>query len=72
MLRKGFQGRYAYRRMQIGGVEERFHDVPDKNEYSHPHDALQYVTARLFGNQLKGRADAGKRKPIAYPKLGII
>lgn len=72
MLRKGFQGRYAYRRMKIGGVEERYHDAPDKNDFSHPHDALQYITARLFGNQLKGRADANRRKPLKYPSLGIV
>jgi hypothetical protein len=22
---------------------ERYHDKPDKNEFSHPHDALQYL-----------------------------
>ncbi len=41
-LRKGFNGGYKYRRMQVPG-EERFTDEPDKNSYSHPHDALQYL-----------------------------
>jgi hypothetical protein len=41
VLRKGFLGRYAYRRMKISGGE-RFTDRPEKNSYSHVHDALQY------------------------------
>lgn len=47
MLRKGFMGGYQYRRLQTSF--ERFTAVPDKNQYSHPHDALQYVCSRLFG-----------------------
>lgn len=42
MLRKGFAGGYHYRRVKITG-DERYHDQPDKNAYSHPHDALQYA-----------------------------
>lgn len=71
-LRKGFQGRYNYRRMMVAGKDERHHDVPDKNDYSHPHDALQYVCAKLFGALLKGKESARKREPIKYPKLGVI
>lgn len=42
ILRKGFLGRYEYKRVQVVG-EERFKDVPNKNRYSHPQDALQYL-----------------------------
>lgn len=42
VLRKGMAGGYNYKRMQIVG-DERFHDVPDKNRYSHPCEALQYL-----------------------------
>ena len=72
MIRKGFQGRYQYRKLQIAGTDERFHDAPDKNDYSHPHDALQYVCARLFGNIIKGKDAANRRAPIKYPSLGIV
>lgn len=41
VLRKGFGGGYAYRRIKVSG-DDRYHDHPDKNKYSHPHDALQY------------------------------
>lgn len=41
-LRKGLAGGYCYRRMRVSGTE-RFHDVPDKNTFSHVADALQYA-----------------------------
>jgi len=40
-VRKGMQGGYKYKRLQVSG-EERFQDKPDKNRYSHPCEALQY------------------------------
>ncbi len=45
MLRKGFLGGYCYKRVQVSGA--RYRDKPDKNEYSHPHDALQYLALSL-------------------------
>lgn len=50
MLRKGFMGGYCYRRLQT--TAEKFTTLPDKNKYSHPHDALQYPCTRLFGGGL--------------------
>lgn len=38
---KGFEGGYQYKRMQVSG--ERYADKPDKNHFSHIHDALQYL-----------------------------
>ncbi len=38
---KGFDGGYHYRRMQVSG--ERYEDKPNKNRFSHIHDALQYM-----------------------------
>lgn len=42
MIRAGLAGKYNYKRVQIAG-DERFHDKPDKNDYSHPVEALQYA-----------------------------
>ena len=42
VLRRGFLGGYRYRRVMAPG-EYRFKDLPEKNSYSHPHDALQYL-----------------------------
>lgn len=60
-LRKGYQGRYRYKRVQ--SREERYVDVPDKNEYSHPHDANQYVAAKLFGGRVKAAGVAQDETP---------
>jgi hypothetical protein len=40
-LIKGFGGGYCYRRIQVSG--ERYDNKPEKNMYSHVHDALQYL-----------------------------
>lgn len=45
VLRRGFQGAYQFDRVQVGG-DERYRDQPRKNQYSHPHDALQYLCMR--------------------------
>ena len=52
-LRRGFLGGYQFRRMQISGTN-RFTEQPDKNRYSHLHDALQYAATRIFGTNLLG------------------
>jgi len=40
--RRGMGGRYNYRRVQLAG-DERYQDKPDKNMYSHPCEAGQYM-----------------------------
>ena len=40
-LIKGFNGGYHYKRMQVSG--ERYDEKPNKNRFSHIHDALQYL-----------------------------
>ncbi len=41
VVREGFASGYRFRKMNV--QEERYTDEPDKNAYSHPHDALQYA-----------------------------
>jgi hypothetical protein len=63
MLRKGFQGRYKYRRVQ--GKNDRYTDKPDKNEYSHIHDALQYLCTHVYAARLRGRIQEEEvKRPI--------
>lgn len=45
MLIGGFEGGYHFARKQVSG--EEFKDAPEKNAYSHPHDALQYGCLRV-------------------------
>lgn len=64
VLRKGFNSGYRYRRMKVPGAE-RYDDKPEKNEFSHVHDALQYALVgagehhEALGRQA-ARADHGR------------
>lgn len=46
-LRKGFNSHYRYRKRR--GQETGSDPVPEKNEFSNPHDALQYGVLDLVG-----------------------
>lgn len=64
-VRKGFLGGYRYTRIQVPG-EERYKEVPDKNKYSHPHDAGQYLAfAPSQTNIVVQRAAARIVKPTS-------
>ena len=59
-LRKGFMGGYCFRRLMV--TTERFTNLPDKNKFSHPHDALQYICTILFGGGLTSPYSRGEEK----------
>jgi hypothetical protein len=42
VTRKGMAGAYAFKRIKVAG-DERYRDAPDKNAYSHPCEAGQYL-----------------------------
>lgn len=65
VLRKGFNGGYKYRRIQVVG-EERFTEEPMKNGYSHPHDALQYVAMESGGLQATKEKKQPRRHGAVY------
>ena len=65
VLKRGFEGGYSYVRVRASGVTERYHDTPDKNKFSHVHDALQYAIvgggeARQMLGQKKASVVNGK------------
>tara|TARA_R100000700_G_C3174101_1_gene148721 strand:- start:2056 stop:3042 length:987 start_codon:yes stop_codon:yes gene_type:complete len=63
-LIKGFAGGYQYKRLQVSG--ERYTEKPDKNDYSHVHDALQYLLLgagegkKITGNQQESKVVQAK------------
>ena len=68
IIRKGFMGGYKYRRLQVAG-DERYEDKPDKNMYSHPHDALQYLCLGIGDEQvLMGGTSTDWSQPINRPR----
>lgn len=59
-IEQGFIHGYRYRKLKV--AHERYEEKPDKNKYSHPHDALQYAmlgagegAALLQGKQEKAK-----------------
>lgn len=54
VLNAGFTSGYKYRKV-VKGADSTHNDKPVKNQFSHIHDALQYVCTRLtsFANMMK-------------------
>ena len=72
VLRRGFNGGYHFKRMQISN-EHRFKEKPNKNEYSHPHDALQYLMLGMCNGAVSGNlSEAGRNMGGNQQKSGII
>lgn len=68
MIRRGMNGRYQFKRVQISG-DERFRDEPDKNDFSHPCEGAQY--AALYSQTMNNSTEWST--PIQYPKrTGIV
>jgi hypothetical protein len=66
MLRKGLQGGFCYKRVEIAG-EERYHDVPVKNEYSHVVEACEYgMIGGGEGEKLITAPDDGRPRQDNY------
>ncbi|PLW77884.1 hypothetical protein [Cohaesibacter celericrescens] len=49
ILIRGFMSGYRFKKLSTGG--DKFALQPDKNEYSHPHDGLQYLVLGYRGRQ---------------------
>lgn len=65
MLRKGMGGGYKYKRLAIAN-EDRFKEVPDKNQYSHVSEAAQYLVLGAVGSdQVIG---GSKHKKLDYSR----
>jgi hypothetical protein len=67
MIRRGFNGRYQFKRLQVVG-EEKYRDVPDKNDFSHLHDALQYAAL----HSLNMNQSEEWSQPIKYNSIGVV
>jgi len=68
VTRRGMGGRYAYKRIQIAG-DERFQDKPDKNMYSHPCEAGQYML--LGGGEARFVLSKPARDPARRARYAI-
>lgn len=70
ILRKGFNSGYKYRKIKNGAKtvgDEQYSEEPLKNDYSHPHDALQYLAMRILGERaLRGHNAENGRSAKGY------
>lgn len=64
-LIKGFEGGYHYKRLQVTG--ERYEETPNKNRFSHVHDALQYLM--LGGGEGRKLVTNHDAKVVTKPRL---
>jgi len=61
ITRKGMAGGFCYKRIRIAG-DERYQDKPDKNRFSHPVEAGEYLQVG-FG---EGKAQIKHKEDVAY------
>ena len=54
IIRTGFIGKYCYKKI-LRRSGDAYTEVPDKNDFSHPHDAHQYVCMMLFESYVKSQ-----------------
>jgi hypothetical protein len=66
MLVKAMAGAYCYRRLKT--ADERYRDVPDKNEFSHVAEALQYALVGEGENPKLGKYTAHSMKPVVLER----
>lgn len=71
VTRKGLQGGYAFKRLKVSG-DERYRDVPDKNKFSHPCEAGQYmVMGAGEGHALTAKTSTKLADSIAAYRLAM-
>ena len=73
LLRKGFNGEYKRRKMNIAGAEI-YADQPEKNAVSHPHDALQYACMTIERGITPARESQfhGTVQPTPQPRMSAF
>jgi terminase large subunit-like protein len=70
VARKGLRGAYCFKRMKVVG-DERYHDVPDKNTYSHVIEAGGYGMMGAGEGVSLITADAPQRA-VEMPYMGCV
>lgn len=70
-LRRGFTKDYCYKRISVGG-EERYREIPHKNNVSHPHDCLQYSAMEHAADRILSEKMPNKPVDMYNPILRIF
>jgi hypothetical protein len=70
-LKRGFMGGYQYRRMKAPGGGDKFAESPDKNEFSHLQDCVQYGCCHLRSSS-RGASFNGGELIGAHNKREVV
>jgi hypothetical protein len=70
-LRKGFINGYHFKRLSISG-DERYQEKPNKNRFSHPHDALQYIVMKFASDRVIEQKKPENKVDMWNPVLRIF
>lgn len=68
----GFNGDYCYRKMRTADGSDRFADRADKNEFSHVHDALQYLVVGAVGGSVDYSKPQGREDWSGLCGAGVV
>lgn len=71
IFRKGFINGYHFKRMSISG-DERYQEKPNKNRFSHPHDACQYGAMKFASDRVIDIKKEQKKVDMWNPVLRIF
>lgn len=70
VFRKGFINGYHFKRMSISG-DERYQDKPNKNRFSHPHDAFHYGAMEFAADRVLDQHKIVSKVDMWNPVLRI-
>lgn len=71
VTRKGFINGYHFKRLSVSG-DERFQDKPNKNRFSHPHDALQYGAMKFAAERVIDNKKTETKVDMYNPAMRIF
>lgn len=71
LLRKGFINGYHFKRLSVSG-DDRYQDKPNKNKFSHPHDALQYGVMKFASDRIIEQKKPENKVDMFNPVLRIF
>lgn len=69
MLRRGFQGGYCYRKLNIAHIKS-YKEKPDKNGSSHSHDCLQYLALGFISQSAEPTSYKSNSKRTTNSSIG--
>ena len=70
--RKALAGGYFFSRVAMGSGQERFRDVPNKNEHSHVGDAYGYLVLQGEHKRMTKRPMAFSQMPVASADFDVF